>query len=679
MNNLLIILSVILIAGISAPAYAQTISDHVVINEVDTNPFGDDSQSISEWVELYNPTDSDVDLSGWEIASTTVLKKTFTIPTGTIISPGDFLIFNYETIWFTDSNESIELRTSVGDVIDKTPSITDLQNNFLSWQRSYDGYPDWEFSFSSAGGSNGKLIDIETPSLVEVTVSSDKSSYQFNDIAIIGGTVSEKIFVEKPIFKSEPILITILGPNFDQSLLLYPDYDLNYETTLKLVQVLGINEGIYDVSVSYAGVNVKTSFSVNSIILEKENETINTFNIQTEELEYLPGQSVSITAFSSKIIPFESMKFSIINPEGDQIDSGNLVNVDGTFNTTIMLSPTNSIYGTYNIIAEYFEYTDSVSFNLIESFNDDDISDADISDAVILNPLTFTIDISEFADNECRNCVNVIESNQTKITVNQYLTFSGIISNFIGNDGLVHPSGYYNLIQFSFKTSNGDPINFIGHTNQEKGDLFGDTLIPFTATAIPDKSGAFVTSIQIPLVLFSEGDYIVQAKYGPYYSSQIFSVVSEKSLNTFNQKTIIEKVNRIADSLISINTQEKTLNDQFVKPRVLSGSMVTPSKVNQSNVNLQVISESGICIIGPSDGCLVSESTRKPGQIFDVVDVDGLILNVRYSGSDVRLEKFSILPESSDEFLPTANWNVQVLKDDEVSRFYYKVTYKTLE
>ena len=51
MNHILILLSAILIAGISAPAYAQTISENVVINEVDTNPFGDDSQSISEWVE----------------------------------------------------------------------------------------------------------------------------------------------------------------------------------------------------------------------------------------------------------------------------------------------------------------------------------------------------------------------------------------------------------------------------------------------------------------------------------------------------------------------------------------------------------------------------------------------------------------------------------------------------
>jgi len=55
-------------------------------------------------------------------------------------------------------------------------------------------------------------------------------------------------------------------------------------------------------------------------------------------------------------------------------------------------------------------------------------------------------------------------------------------------------------------------------------------------------------------------------------------------------------------------------------------------------------------------------------------------LNVRYSGSDSRLEKFSILPESLDVFLPDANWNVEIVKDDDqVSRFYYKITYKSIE
>ena len=92
-RSILLLLSSILIAGLFTPVYAQTISEHVIINEVDTNPSGDDSQFISEWVELYNPTDNDVDLSGWQIASTTVLKKTLTISDGTIISSGGFLTF----------------------------------------------------------------------------------------------------------------------------------------------------------------------------------------------------------------------------------------------------------------------------------------------------------------------------------------------------------------------------------------------------------------------------------------------------------------------------------------------------------------------------------------------------------------------------------------------------------
>jgi hypothetical protein len=219
--------------------------------------------------------------------------------------------------------------------------------------------------------------------------------------------------------------------------------------------------------------------------------------------------------------------------------------------------------------------------------------------------------------------------------------------------------------------------------------------VEFKLTAIPDDSGNFSVTARIPHIVFSEDDYVVTANYGGLITNQSFSIVSElnsnvqtdnsdpsiseKSSDVFNVRTIIEKTNRISDSLVSINTLEKIIENESVKPRVLSGSMITIDKDSQSDVNLQVMSESGICIIGPDVGCLVSESTRKPGQIFDVVQVDGLNLNVRYSGPDVRLEKFSILPTSSDEFLPNANWNVEVIKTDEISRLYYKITYKTLE
>ena len=52
-RSIILVFSILLFAGILAPAFAQS-SGNVVINEVDINPPGDDSASISEWVELYN-------------------------------------------------------------------------------------------------------------------------------------------------------------------------------------------------------------------------------------------------------------------------------------------------------------------------------------------------------------------------------------------------------------------------------------------------------------------------------------------------------------------------------------------------------------------------------------------------------------------------------------------------
>ena len=677
MNHLLILLSVILLAGISAPAYAQTISDHVVINEVDTNPFGDDSQSISEWVELYNPTDSEVDLSGWKIASTTVLQKTLTIPDGTIIGSDKLLKFTHEKIWFTDSSESVELRNFADEVIDKTPFISDLENDFLSWQRSYDGHSNWEFSLASAGGSNGKLSISEELSPIEITLLSDKSKYNFDDTAIIAGTVSEKVYVEFPTFQSEPILINISGPNFEQAVSLYPDSNLNYETTLDLVQVLGISEGTYDVTVNYAGTSTTTSFSVVSEIIEIVDTVDSVFSIQTDQNKYFLDQSILLTGFASEVVPFESMKFIVIDPTGNQITTGNLFTNNGEFETSISINFATPVYGDYVVNAEYSEHVASTIFSLIENI-------VEVEDSVSSNVMTLTLDDFEYLEND-------------------YMNISGSLPNFDSNSNI-----YYQVVYFNFYTSSGAPVNFVGMT-EDTSTRIGDT-VQFTSTAIPNSFGEFAVELRIPSVIFPEGEYVVKANYGGLKASELFSIVSERnslsediSTGSGNPnasisgkpssseqkdaggyvvssvKTIIEKVNRISDNLISINTQEKILNDQTVNPRVLSGSMMTISKDVQSIVNLRVSSESGICIIGQNSDCLVSESTRKPGQIFEVVQVDGLNLNVRYSGSDVRLEKFSILPESSDEFLPDTNWNVEVIKNNEISRMYYKVTYKTLQ
>lgn len=671
----LLLIFAVLFTVISIPAYGESITDHVVINEVDTNPFGDDSLAISEWVELYNPTDSDVDLSGWEIASTTVLKKTLTIPDGTIISPDQIMIFTYTKIWFTDSSELVELRNSSGDVIDKTPTISDLKNDFMSWQRSYDGHTDWEFSLSNAGGSNGKLSFSENSSTVEITLSTDQLKYTFDETALIQGTVSEKVFVEIPTFQAAPILISISGPEFQQSVSLYPDYNLNYETSLDLVQVLGISEGTYDVTVNYAGVSETSSFSVESEIIETTEIVDSTFNIYVDQTEYFLKQSISLSGITNEVIPYESMKFTIIDPNEKQIDSGSLFTVDGKFNTTTSINSVSPVYGQYVITAEYGEQITSTTFSLIENIVE---VETDSSNEMILN-----LDDFQYFEND-------------------YMKISGSLPNFDFNTDI-----YYQVVYLNFYSSDGKQINFLG-ASEDFSDKVAP-VVPFSATALPNNLGEFAIDVRIPPVMFPVGDYLVKANYGGVKATEFFSVVSEKNSEAQKSngegnpnssipgkptvseekdaggyvvssvKTIIEKTNRISDSLISIETTDKTIEEQSVQPRVLSGSMITPSKTDISNVNLQVLSASGICIIGQNSDCLVSESTRKPGQIFEVIELDGVNLNVRYSGPDVRLEKFSILPQSSEDFLPDTNWNVEVQKDDEVSRFYYKVTYKTIQ
>jgi len=1089
-RNLPFVFSILLFVGILAPAYAQA-SENVVINEVDINPPGDDSASISEWIELYNPTDSEIDIGGWKVASTTVLKKTMIIPLGTVIESGQFLTFSYQNVWFTDANESVELRNENEIVIDKTPIFSDIKNDFTSWQRIYDGYDfdssnDWKFATSTTGSSNGKLIETQNSESVNVFVSSEKSSYLFGDVASISGSVSEEIYIVKPFFQPEQIVITITGPNFDKTLTMYPGYNLEYDTTLGLHQVLGINEGTYDVSVSYAGATANTSFSVGYDIFEQEIKQDEELDIVTDKLQYVPGQMVSIIGFASEIIPFEGMKFTVTDSGGELIANGNLFPTNGEFLTRIFISTVGPDFGTYDIIAEYSDKTISTSFEVIEDIKEDvsislwtdkvayglgdevqitgrlnqvwvstldlevvqtkqsaigssssgsdagfkiqngvtimgdgfftysftipdhpnrlgdykinvskDIGSATLVIHAVDDPANFIVsnepltietdmDVYEFGDtmtisgfvkdpyvnssydtslgvrvsishadgspleittlsgtsNKDNLVVGydflaipetsgryLIEVDATKsiFTVGNYVvksqysdftateTFTimdsldlkdgsvisidkeiyglgetvylngilpptgdnsidisitkpdGTVSNSgasvenqrfswswvtpisertqstkidEGRDVLKSNFGVYKIrvatssesVNIFFKVSAdpendslstsplfvstekslykaGEKLKVIGNAIQrEQGDeglviservtiKILDGAFPFKqileSSVYPTQGGDFSSLFDLPPTIFSEGFYTVKASYAnisdvtefsvandfifdldeelsllvstdksEYYPGDVVVVngkpnkliylekfdvsviqkadaeitcgsficgihagpltsirpspsgsfthqfvipddlssigsyeitvdadfeaksiefdVIEKPL-TPKLNVVIEKENRIAEKTISIFTEEKIFTDGILAPRVITGSLITPLRGDESNVNLKVSTVTGTCIIGLDDDCLVHESTRKQGQIYDVVEVDGISLNVRYSGPDVRLEKFSILPESSTVFLPDANWNVEVIKDDQVSRFYYKVTYKTLE
>ena len=127
----------------------------VCINEIEQDPSGSDAGN--EWVELYNSTDTVVDLSGWELRATHGKPATVRIAAGTLIPSHGFCVVGDSTQWLDNANEVIELRDATGKLVDMTPfgGVSDSANDTRAWGRMPDGAPDWIFLPSSRGARNG--------------------------------------------------------------------------------------------------------------------------------------------------------------------------------------------------------------------------------------------------------------------------------------------------------------------------------------------------------------------------------------------------------------------------------------------------------------------------------------------------------------------------------------------
>lgn len=1083
----------LLLGGSIFPAMGQTTSgENVVINEIDINPPGNDSQSVSEWIELYNPTDIAIDIGGWAIASTTVLKQTMIIPQGTIIQPESFLTYSYKSVWFTDVSERVELRDANGVVIDQTQTITDIANDFTSWQRIYDGFDtdsanDWKFEKSNAGSSNGKIAEQVDLEKTTVTVSVDKPNYIFDETAIISGTVSEQLFIEKPFFQAAQINMKIFGPNgYVNNLNLYPDLFLEYDTSLNLQEVLGINEGAYYVIVEYGDAISSTQFTVGDEIVLVD-EVLNTeLSITTDKDSYIPGETVTIISNTNEIIPFEGLKFTVTDPNGKQTFDGTLYpNPDGKFTTTLFMTTVAPVYGFHQIAADYSTHSTVTSFELSEDVKEDkpislktdkiayglgetviitgrlndlwlfsldfkleqvgmsslsssvverlkiqdsvrlegdstfryefeiadnpkrygeytvtvskDVGTERVSFHVVENPEEFidstspftlftdktiydvgdkiiisgkvndlsvsstfqssVIDIAikpgdgstitstaskptafkpeiifytltavpdtignyqvidtlynaiyppgdylvraTYADGKLFattpfTVVDPLDIDGPQVTIDKEVyglgeevhlealipgggagkadigivltkpdgndnKYGGIIdggkfswtwttpltekSNIVQNDRTIFAS-VYGVYKISLSQSDSAPVvvffkvspnpeeDFLNiepltvttqvpvynAAENQKITILGTAIKKVQGTQglvvparvdiiIKDPSGLSLTSSSVfldaggnfksifdmPVTVYKEGIYKVTAVYEGIRAENFFQVdndfifggeedlalvigtdkeeyhpgdvasitarptkllfvetievgvpteeqtklncgafvcgsgVQQTTLRqdptgtflydhafpsdvalgpyviTFNTefgtftKTIqliekipepepsslgervIEKFNRITESELEIIVNEKTVEDKKLSPRVVQGSLFTTVRGEEANVNLKITTPIGICVIGPDADCLVKESTRKPGQIYEVVNINGMDYNVRYSGPDVLLEKYTILPFDSESFFPDSLWNVEVLKEEQSSRLYYKITYVVTE
>jgi len=129
----------------------------IVINEMELNP----PDGGVDWVEIYNPDNESVDISGWmaEITDGSWVGKFPAVPVGTILPGKGFYVFNGQSSWNHDNGGHATLYSTSGEVVDKTANRQDTMNNDFTYGRHPDGYDtntdgDWGLGSATKGKSN---------------------------------------------------------------------------------------------------------------------------------------------------------------------------------------------------------------------------------------------------------------------------------------------------------------------------------------------------------------------------------------------------------------------------------------------------------------------------------------------------------------------------------------------
>jgi hypothetical protein len=379
---------ILLVIGQSYVASGQTvlIANHVVINEVELNPISDDTKSPAQWVELYNPTSSPVNIGGWTVGATTGLKQVYTISAGTTIQSQQFIVYHYVPIWFPHAGAVIQLKGPDGTIIDQTPPLSDTQGDGNTWQRIYDGLNtgsqnDWAYKSGTPGFTNGKPPTTTTTTQLSISVSSDKQNYTFGDFVNIGGQVSQIVKDSAVSSIPQTVNLVLSGPHgFQKTFTLYPGNDLKFATSVKTDQVLGFSEGTYTISASYGGTQTSSTFSLSSAaFIPPTQAAVTTMVISTDKSNYTVSQPIVLLGTVSNVIPLTPVQYKVFDPTNVLIYQGTLFpDAQGKITSVnqyqssvgssgLAINSVNPIYGIYRVTATYGGASAFTTFVLVSA------------------------------------------------------------------------------------------------------------------------------------------------------------------------------------------------------------------------------------------------------------------------------------------------------------------------
>ncbi len=303
----------------------------VVINEIMADPTPPVALPEFEYLELYNNTQSSIDLSGWtliigssekQFSSVIITPKSFLIVAKEIayddfINYGEF--YGFSSFSLTNSGQTLELLDEKGTIISKV-SYTD------NWYQNYDkeeggwsleqkndknqcsGAENWAASVNTAGGTPGSYNSIA------------------NDIVLLPGIKSIEVITDNVLQLSFNQIMNEESISNNEAYLVsndigFPLYVYTYYDKLNVVELYfekSFDQGlIYNITISSSVMNcIQLNMTTDTTITFGLPEQANEFDIVINEILFNPWTNgedyVEIYNRSEKIIDLKNLQIGSI-------------------------------------------------------------------------------------------------------------------------------------------------------------------------------------------------------------------------------------------------------------------------------------------------------------------------------------------------------------------------------
>jgi len=238
----------------------------VVINEfsaANLNTYQDSFGKTEDWIELYNPSATEVDLGGWHLSDKESKPKKFRIPDGTMIAANGFRVFHCSgrdlvtggevhtnfKLTQTKTNEVVQLANPAGDVVERRPLGLTLVEH--AHGRAPDGSANWKiFTQPSPGVSNNDSTYVDGYTLAPTI---EKEAGFYFEVVVVGITNNDP---------GTELRYTLDGTNPTASSPLYTEPVRVTETTVIKAQSFSNNPAVLPGKMDFATFFINETFSL---------------------------------------------------------------------------------------------------------------------------------------------------------------------------------------------------------------------------------------------------------------------------------------------------------------------------------------------------------------------------------------------------------------------------------